>query len=39
MRNERFNPQKRQECVAYVMAHVEQSVKKLLEDLEVGYLT
>jgi transposase len=39
MRNERFSPQKRQECVAYAMAHPEQSVKKLAQDLGVGYST
>jgi transposase len=39
MRNAKFSPQKRQECVAYAMAHPEQSVKKLSQDLGVGYST
>jgi transposase len=39
MKKERSSPQKRQECVAYMMSHADQSIKKLAVDLGVGYST
>jgi hypothetical protein len=39
VKKERSNPQKRQECVAYVMSHADQPIKKLADNLRLGYST